>query len=1104
MNTYASPSRRRGMLLLLTLLMLALFLGIGAMLLTIATRARATARAYAAATQDSLVNDAFIRRALDEALMSALRGSSTGTNGSVLSSGAIYENILADKYGTSAATTGTNLSPASGPLLTLTLSSLPVLGDGTISPASRLNGRVLTINPNAADGDIASFRIIAAFDNGTSGATCYLANLPSITTKRIPAPTKAYPVIINGREFTPVTSSTTTEAFDAYRDDTDAYLAQPVLLKGQLDYFSRVSFAGDVALEDPTTTFPLPGVVDNDNDGVPDGVWISGTSPVPTSPPPPYISGAVIPDCPSPLGGTLRFKVSYLILDLDGRINVNTAGIAAPSAGSYASTPSIPLGMGFGPADLDISLLFPATVPAQSGTSAFTGSGTSSPPGLWTPLLSFGSPASLGSAFPSVNQRRVPPLVGAIHGRYGPNGVPGANVDDSDAYQLTSGSATPGYTTWVTGANTVADLQGRLKIYMTGSSSSPTLNFFSPATVSDYTDDPYESRFDEGAPRFGSSRRNNVQSASQNDDNPFTLGEMERILRANDADANQLPQRLAAGISDYAQRARMTITTDSWDTPAITGTAASQIESFIASFMVHQNQNAWSGSNTVVSPDVAAGLRFNLNRPVSTDAERQEYCKGLYTLAIALDPTLDKDTAAQWAVNALDFRDSDSVFTKFSYDTTLSRSAGWQVPPSPPNEAWGMERPELVIQSITNNSSTGKLDVTLFHPYRASLMQIGSATSTAVELIDTSLGAPPNTLVITSTSTIWQLALSGSAVPITSSTLAPGASLTNSSLAPGIATDVFLQRLADPAKPMDSATNPYVTVDRIAVPVSGKTTTNPPLRWIHWPNRPFISNAELALVPSNKQLATSATTSLALAPSTRFILDATYVPSRFAGNAITTPGMNAVGFDKLKAQQLSKWREPGKVNVNTLVAGATPSDNSDADNATWTILMGGTNVINPFAGKPRTKTRPADPGGPGVPATPATLGAKGKAPCPAQSVAHLLSGTVPSTSGTTAPALGFPPDEMSKDPGNFAAADGSSLNPFFTRSQAIRLANTATIRSQVFAIWITVQITDDSPNGPPPFTKRLFAIVDRSIPVGYLPGQDLNARDCIKIKRYLD
>jgi hypothetical protein len=69
---------------------------------------------------------------------------------------------------------------------------------------------------------------------------------------------------------------------------------------------------------------------------------------------------------------------------------------------------------------------------------------------------------------------------------------------------------------------------------------------------------------------------------------------------------------------------------------------------------------------------------------------------------------------------------------------------------------------------------------------------------------------------------------------------------------------------------------------------------------------------------------------------------------------------------------------------------------------------------------------------------------------------------------------------------------------------ANRLANCATIRSNMFAAWITVETTDSSPGAPPPVTRRLFAIIDRSIPVGYSQGEDLNVRDTIRLVRYLD
>jgi hypothetical protein len=68
----------------------------------------------------------------------------------------------------------------------------------------------------------------------------------------------------------------------------------------------------------------------------------------------------------------------------------------------------------------------------------------------------------------------------------------------------------------------------------------------------------------------------------------------------------------------------------------------------------------------------------------------------------------------------------------------------------------------------------------------------------------------------------------------------------------------------------------------------------------------------------------------------------------------------------------------------------------------------------------------------------------------------------------------------------------------------MRLANVGTIRSNVFAVWITVRITDSSPTAGDPIYRRMFAIIDRSMPVGFLKGNDLDARNAIRLQRYLD
>ena len=203
------------------------------------------------------------------------------------------------------------------------------------------------------------------------------------------------------------------------------------------------------------------------------------------------------------------------------------------------------------------------------------------------------------------------------------------------------------------------------------------------------------------------------------------------------------------------------------------------------------------------------------------------------------------------------------------------------------------------------------------------------------------------------------------------------------------------------------------------------------------------------------------------------------MPSLFAGNSVMVTGSPATnhGLDKLGVRPFSKWREPGRVNVNTIVSGT--SSVVDTDSLVWAALLSGTSL-------------PLDSTPPVTVTTNPFVSSNGSSQ-PAKSVAELISLRL---SGT-APAVEKPPTVS-------GGVHPRAANPFLAYATAIRLANTATVRSNVFAVWITLEITDDSASAPTKTFKRLFAIVDRSIPVGFSKGEDLNVRDTIRLVRYLE
>jgi hypothetical protein len=502
-KNHTNPGRsRRGVLLLLVLSALTMFMMLGALMLVLATRARTSARAFATASNTVSRDDSRSRAALDEAMMQLLRGP--------MAAGPVTESILADRYGT-AVTMGqlTGLNRVNAGLLRATLTGVAA---GT--PLA-LNGRVLTIKPPPSDpAPISSYRILSY-----SGNTVELANLrTSMPFRTLPAAASTCMAIVNGRDFD---NSAGNEAWD------EPGAANPFLTEAQLQ-------ATDATILVTRPAFGTPGQacqVDNDGDGMADGVWLSN----------------VLPPQTQENGSTLTYRVSYLVLDMDGRFNVNAHGLR-----SGATDP------GIGPASVDGSTALGAAV--------------------WNRLLNGGTiPAA---SPPAAQQRRPTPALGYdVDGRFG-----------------TMGNGTS----------------------------------------------QYDLRLDFDGPRPGSPSLAGERVGCGNLPSQFTAGEMERLMRPFDSDAAALPPRLAGILGDEAQKARMRVTTDSWDTTGLVGQAASKV--------------AAVASATGLPQAVIDGRRFDINASMANAAT---YADWLYNVIVAAGVNHEK--SRQWVANVIDYRDKDAL-----------------------------------------------------------------------------------------------------------------------------------------------------------------------------------------------------------------------------------------------------------------------------------------------------------------------------------------------------------------------------------------------------------------------------------------------------------
>lgn len=1151
-NRPTSP--RRGALLLIVLGVLTLFMLAGTMMLTLATRARSSARAFAVATSGTAAGPMRARGQLREALLRLVRGAPRGSAAATV----LGESLLEDMYGGDAPLRGrVTAITEQWPLVQATL-ELTAGDPAGPSPtrATDLGGRVVTFDPSPDSGDaMASYRILRA--SGSGPFTCWLTRLDPGSDSQPPKP--PCPVVVNQPAFRG-------EAYDAF-DDQNRWLTQLTLVDGAVASVPRPAFAAADA----------DAEVDNDNDGVPDGIWLRN----------------LLENQPAPEGGQYEFDVSYLVVDLDSRINVNAHGSLTSldypaSGGAWRNAPDVPHGGGYGPADVEASLLF--VNPEQVALD---------PPPVsdqWRRILGAQAERDVTALTSSQVQRRPVAQVGAIAGRYGSVATPGGAGND----KLSELAET------LYGGNVLVDLKSMLKtdVEMPRNSNAPVPEavYFSPSwNAQNFVDDPYEMRLDEAAARPMDLRKGTQTAA----DNPFALAELEAVLRQFDADAQTLPPRLSVALDDFSQRSRLLLTTDSWDTPALTGPVAQDIENYLRTLQCDPA--------TLMSPDVLAGLRFDVNRPFPTGAgelaAKQEYCKHLYMLLVALGQPANAATA-QWAANVVDYRDPDSTFTRFQFDSNPADgwgagTEGW----ASGNMVWGLERPELVIaqtvafyvQDNTSGSTVqDALYVSLYRPSWAEELRDSGGTYLR------RTAGPLNLAEKSSQSSqpVWRLRVEpGTTVrfdkPGSSEKEVPGVFRKTGGAAsdatidpdrylvvmptpqkstgnknfdtaavqvpvdnrfkkfeinsggvfkaghwPGAASFqsgsdsmVFLERLEDPTKPFNddptsAAFNPYVTLDRLGIKRVNRTGegannwktfirehliwNNGPFEnvgseagivelhpsvksWLPWANRAYVSHAELLLVPQGggawrfwdydipkrrKQRGVKPYYEL----PTPKLLEAAIVPSRFAGSQVSVDPvrLGPVGMTGIPFNQLSRYREPGRVNLNTVVPNrpADPAARTQLEDAVWTAVLGtdATVSLDDYR-DPDAVPENTSPG-----------------QWPARNLTEMLT-------LLQGPNI-YVDTQMDATLG---ATRGKSWkknrlydeNPAAAYTTAIRLANVATIRSHVFAVWVTLRVRESGPAGKDSY-HRLFAIVDRSRPVGFSEGENLNVSDTIRVLRFLE
>ena len=385
-----------------------------------------------------------------------------------------------------------------------------------------------------------------------------------------------------------------------------------------------------------------PWDIDNDGDGKADSVWIYTGDPAQLS----TDGQQIVP------------LYAILLVDLDGRLNANLHSHGTLVAGSGT-------GFGTGPAEISLDSI-------TSDESAL------------------------------------------ISARHGTDSKPGSDDDPiwqlEQTWTLPTAAWTPGD---LNGWGSPHDIYGLGSVTLTGAGEPTYASLSEPGTN---LENPY---------------RVNVNTGIGDDE--FTFSEMEAVLRPNDIDAGTLPQRLAGLVDSSARYTMTTYSVDStapggpYDPADLTNTPPRLADNQRINISMRFGDGEDNDSNDVVdepgetgqlawwatgdAPAAPTGIDAfeNIDLDV-TNHNRTALCTRLFDVAMAVTAahsasglwtTADdrEKYLAQWAVNVVDFRDRDSIMTKFNYDTGDSAKV-----------VWGCESPHLVISETACFHDRGTRD----------------------------------------------------------------------------------------------------------------------------------------------------------------------------------------------------------------------------------------------------------------------------------------------------------------------------------------------------------------------------------------------------------